>query len=74
MFLEKSWRYANGYINIKVEGYFIERFLNMCMNRKIELWNIEKLNEAELLVNIKYRAYINAKLNPYIYLVVYPLL
>lgn len=57
MFLEKSWRYANGYINIKVEGYFIERFLNMCMNRKIELWNIKKLNEAELLVNIKYNEY-----------------
>lgn len=61
MFLEKSWRYANGYINIKAEGYFIERFLNMCMNKKIELWNIEKISEAEVLVNIKYSEYNKVK-------------
>ena len=54
MFLEKSFRYINGYINIKVEGYFIERFLNLCMNRGIELWIIIRLNDAELTVNIRY--------------------
>ena len=32
MFLENEWRYFRGYINIKVEGYFIERFfiVNNC--------------------------------------------
>lgn len=54
MFLEKTWRYIRGYINVKIEGYFVERFLNLCMNRQIELWNIKRLNEAELTVNIKY--------------------
>lgn len=54
MFLEKTWRFIRGYINIKVEGYFIERFMNLCMNRQIELWNMKKINDAELTVNIKY--------------------
>lgn len=57
MFLENEWRYFRGYINIKVEGYFIERFLNLCMNRGIEVWNIKRINDAELTVNIKYKDY-----------------
>lgn len=61
MFLENSWRYLKGYANIKVEGYFIERFLNLCMNRGIELWNIKKLNDVELTVNIKIKDYKSIK-------------
>lgn len=57
MFLENTWRYLRGYINIRVEGYFIERFLNLCMNRGIEVWNIKRLNDAELTANIKYKDY-----------------
>lgn len=57
MFLENTWRYIRGYINIKVEGYFIERFLNLCMNRNIEIWNVKKLNDAELTANIKFKDY-----------------
>ena len=47
MFLENTWRYMRGYICIKVEGYFVERFLNLCMLKNIELWNIKKKNEIE---------------------------
>ena len=57
MFLENTWRYFRGYINIRVEGYFIERFLNLCMNRGIEVWNIKRINDAELTVNIRQKDY-----------------
>ncbi len=57
MFLENTWRYVKGYITIKVEGYFIERFLNLCMNREIELWNIKKINNVELIGNVKIKDY-----------------
>ena len=32
----------SGYVNIIVEGYYIERFINICNNRKILLWNLKK--------------------------------
>lgn len=57
MFLEKSWKYIKGYINLKVEGYFIERFLNLCVNQNIEIWNIEKINDVELNVNVRQQDY-----------------
>ena len=44
--------YLNGYVNIYVEGYFIERFINMCRLQKIYLWNIVKKNDIYLTVNI----------------------
>ena len=46
-----------GNVTIRVEGFFIERFLNLCMNRGIEVWNIKRLNDAELTANIKHKDY-----------------
>lgn len=57
MFLENAWRYIRGYINISVEGYFIERFLNLCTIKGIEVWNIRKKNEALIFLKIKYSQY-----------------
>lgn len=57
MFLENTWRYMRGYICIKVEGYFVERFLNLCMLKNIELWNIKKKSEVELTAKIRYIDY-----------------
>lgn len=34
--------YFTGYVHIKVEGFFIERFMNMCISKKILLMNIER--------------------------------
>ena len=57
MFLEDTWKYLKGYIKIRIEGYFIERFLNLCMVRGIEVWNIKRLNDVELKANIKHKDY-----------------
>ena len=44
MSIKKIEGYLNGFVNIHVEGYFIERFINMCRIQKIYLWNIAKKN------------------------------
>ena len=52
MSIKKIEGYLNGFVTIHVEGYFIERFINMCRLQKIYLWNIEKKNDIYLTVNI----------------------
>ena len=44
--------YLFGYLNIKVEGFFSERFINVCSNKKIFLWNLKKSNSSILNTNI----------------------
>lgn len=34
--------YLKGYVNIKITGFSIERFLNLCLNKNILLYNIEE--------------------------------
>ena len=52
MSIKKMENYVKGFVNIHVEGYYIERFINMCRMQKIYLWNIEKKNDIYLNVNI----------------------
>ncbi len=48
-------RYILGYVNISVQGYYIERFINICISKGIFLWNvkIEKSTYAHANVGIK---------------------
>lgn len=44
--------YILGYVNITVEGYFIERFINICKNKNILLWNMKRKKSSYLYANI----------------------
>ncbi len=44
--------YLLGFINITVEGFFVERFINNCINNKIFLWGIKRKNSTLLTVNV----------------------
>ena len=35
MFFRILIKYILGYINIKIEGYFVEKFINKCINENI---------------------------------------
>lgn len=35
-------RYILGYVNISVEGYYIERFINTCISKGILIWNVRR--------------------------------
>jgi len=45
--------YLLGFVNITVEGFFVERFINHCINNKIFLWGIKRKSSTLLTVNIK---------------------
>ena len=34
--------YIFGYIRISVEGYYIEKLINICNNRKIIIWHLKR--------------------------------
>ena len=57
MFLKIWLNYIIGYVNIKVEGYFIERFINICISKKIFLWNIKRKKSSLLYANISVNDY-----------------
>lgn len=40
------FRYIQGYLKIRVTGYSPERFLNLCKNKKIDIWELESSGNA----------------------------
>ncbi len=53
--------YILGYINISVEGYFIERFINICISKRILLWNLKRKKSSFLYANISIKEFKNIK-------------
>ena len=45
-------KYVKGYVNIFVEGMFLERFINICRSKNIILWNIERKRSTIMYANI----------------------
>ena len=52
MFLQKTYNFFKGYSEIQVEGYFVERFVNLCLIRNIRIWDIEKITEGTIKLKI----------------------
>ena len=40
--------YILGYLELEVEGYYIERFINLCRNNKITIWHLKREEEIRL--------------------------
>ena len=41
-----------GYLSIQVEGFYIERFINICKAKSILLWNMKREKSSVLNANI----------------------
>lgn len=52
MFVKIMTYYLLGYATISVEGYFIERFINICISKNILLWNMKRKKSSFLFTNI----------------------
>ncbi len=52
MLIKLMLRIIFGYVRIQVEGYYIERFINICTNRKILIWNLKRKKGVQLFLNI----------------------
>ena len=57
MFFKVLFNYLSGFINITVEGFFVERFINNCINNKIFLWAIKRSNSTLLTTNVSIREF-----------------
>ena len=57
MFFKIWLNYLVGFVNIKVESFFIERFINICISKKILLWNIKRKKTTIMYANISIKDY-----------------
>ncbi len=44
--------YLKGYLRIEIEGFYTERFLNICTKEKIKLWQIKRKNNVVVETSI----------------------
>lgn len=42
MYIKIFLNYILGYLNVEIEGYFVEKFINICISKNIFLWNIKR--------------------------------
>lgn len=52
MLIKIIFNYILGYIRISVEGYYIERFINICRNNKITMWKLKRDKNVKIDLNI----------------------
>ena len=52
MLIKILLRYIFGYIRVTVDGYYIERFINICTTNKILIWNLKREKGVKLHLNI----------------------
>ncbi len=52
MYIKILIYYIFGYVNIVVEGFFIERFINTCISKQILFWNTKRPKSTVLSANI----------------------
>lgn len=48
MIIKVLFHYIFGFLNIIIEGYYIERFINRCKNEKIMIWNLKRKKDIHL--------------------------
>ncbi len=53
MIIKRIINYISGYLRIIVEGYYIERFINICRNKKYKMWNLKKNSDIKVALNIE---------------------
>ena len=57
MFIKIIFSYILGFLKISVKGYYIERFINICKNNKITIWNLKRKDNIELKLNVRIKEF-----------------
>lgn len=52
MYIKLLFRLLLGYVRIEVEGYYVERFINICTYKKLLIWNLKREKGVKLFLNI----------------------
>lgn len=48
MIIKILFSYVIGYLGITIEGYYIERFINMCRSNGITIWHLKRRKDVQL--------------------------
>lgn len=64
MKLSKFNTYIKAQLEVQVQGYFVERFINLCKINNIKIWDINYINEG--LISFKVSPNEFKKLKPYV--------
>ena len=59
MFTKIFLSYIQGYLKVTVEGYYIERFINICRKNNIAIWNIRKNEDVCISFNMETKEFKN---------------
>ncbi len=57
MLLLRLWNFLRGYVIIIVEGYFLEKFINICIRRQIFLWDIKRKSNSTMTLKISIKGF-----------------
>ena len=57
MLLLRLWNFLRGYVIILVEGYFIERFINICTHRQLFLWDVKRSSDTSMTLKISIKGF-----------------
>ena len=57
MLIKIIFSYILGFLKISVKGYYIERFINICKNNKITIWNLKRKDSIELNLNVRIKEF-----------------
>ena len=53
MFIKIIFSYILGFLRVSIEGYYIERFINICKNKKVTIWNLKRNSNISLMLNVR---------------------
>lgn len=53
----KLWNYIRGYVIIIVEGYFLEKFMNICIRRQIFLWDVKRTKSSVMTLKVSIKGF-----------------
>lgn len=57
MLILRLWNYIKGYVIIMVEGYFPEKFINVCISRGVYLWDINRQKSCTITLKVGIKAF-----------------
>ncbi len=55
--LLRLWNYIKGYVIIFVEGYFLEKFVNICTRRQVFLWDVKKRKNSAMSMKVSIKGF-----------------
>ncbi|HOJ09007.1 MAG TPA: sporulation protein YqfD [Clostridiales bacterium] len=57
MLFLRLWNYIRGYVIILIEGYYLERFINICTHRQIFLWDVNRSSDIAMTLKVSIQGF-----------------